>query len=74
MKLHNYKNSCPSEENNESYNLAQKLLYDTYDTEQEIYLRSKIDEIKMAVSNTNLLWIGKQLMMLVEEKRAIQLR
>ena len=35
----------------ESYKLAQKLLYATYDTEQEIYLQSKIDEIKMAVSN-----------------------
>ena len=32
------KNSFPSEENTESYNLAQKLLYDTYYTEQEIYL------------------------------------
>ena len=31
------KNSCPSELNTESYNLAQKFLYDTYDTEQEIY-------------------------------------
>ena len=44
-------NYCPSEVNTESYNLAHKLLYDTYDTEQEIYLQSKIDEIKMAVSN-----------------------
>ena len=46
------KNSCTSEENTESYNLLHfKLLYDTYDIEQEIYLHSKIDEIKMAVSN-----------------------
>ena len=45
------KNSCPSEENTESYNLSQQLIYDTYDTEQEIYLQSKVDEIKMAVSN-----------------------
>ena len=45
------KNSCPSEENTESNNLAQELLYATYDTEQEIYLQSKIDEIKMAVLN-----------------------
>ena len=42
------KNSCPSEENMESYNLAQKLLYDK---EQEIYLQSKIDEINMGISN-----------------------
>ena len=45
------KNSCLSEENTESYNLTQELLYDTYYTEQEIYFQSKIDEIKMAVSN-----------------------
>ena len=45
------KNSCPSEENTESNNLSQELLYATYDTEQEIYLQSKIDEIKMTVSN-----------------------
>ena len=31
--------------------MSQELLYDTYDTEQEIYLQSKIDELKMAVSN-----------------------
>ena len=45
------KNSCPSEENTETYNLAKKLLYDTYDKQQEICLQSKIDEIKMAVLN-----------------------
>ena len=31
--------------------MSQELLYATYDTEQEIYLQSKIDEIKMAVLN-----------------------
>ena len=51
MKLQNLKNSCPSEENTESYNLAHTLLYDTYDIEQEIYVQSKTDEIKMTVSN-----------------------
>ena len=45
------KNSSLSKDNNESYKLAQKLLYDTYNTEQEIYLQSKIDEIKKSVSN-----------------------
>ena len=45
------KNYCPSEKNTESYNLAHNLLYDTYDTEQEIYLQSKTDEIKKEVSN-----------------------
>ena len=50
------KNSCPSEENTESYNLAKKLLYDTYNTEQEIDLQSKIDEIKMAVSKKKSAW------------------
>ena len=34
-----------------SYYLSQKELYDTYDTQQEIQLQSKIDEIKAAVSN-----------------------
>ena len=66
------KNSCPYEENTESYNLAQKLLYDIYDTEQEIYLQSKIDEIRRAVSNNKSAMVGNQLMMLVEEKRAIR--
>ena len=45
------KNSCPTIENINSYYLSQKALYDTYDTQQEIYLQSKIDEIKAAVSN-----------------------
>ena len=53
------KNSCPSEENTESYNLAQKLLYDIYDTEQEIYLQSKIDEIRRAVSNNKSAMVWK---------------
>ena len=45
------KNSCSTIENINSYYLSQRALYDTYDTQQEIYLQSKIDEIKCAVSN-----------------------
>ena len=33
------KNSCPTIENMNSYYLSQKALYDTYDTQQEIYLK-----------------------------------
>ena len=32
-------------------NMTQKVIYDTYDTEQELYIQSKIDEIRAAVSN-----------------------
>ena len=45
------KNSCSTIENINSYYLSQKALYNIYDTQQEIYLQSKIDEIKAAVSN-----------------------
>ena len=31
--------------------MTQKVIYDTYDTEQELYIQSKIDEIRAAVSN-----------------------
>ena len=51
MKLHNLKTLVHLKKILSLIIKAHKLLYDTYDTEQEIYLQSKIDENKMAVSN-----------------------
>ena len=51
------------------YNLSHK-----YDTEQRIYLQSKIDEIKIAVSNKKSAMVWKAVNDVIGRKLAIKLR